>query len=112
DSDSNIEEDQRSSSEFLVDLNAEFHERALLANQDIVKYKGLNAKIDVLTKKIDDMSKGKSDKGLVAESFDCDEESVSFDGEGVIKVKAFMAIAEDEPSVGKVDVRLGRWVDI
>ncbi|GKA88361.1 hypothetical protein Tco_0810125 [Tanacetum coccineum] len=33
DSDSDIEEDQRSSSEFLADLNAEFHERALLANQ-------------------------------------------------------------------------------
>ncbi|GKF92859.1 retrovirus-related pol polyprotein from transposon TNT 1-94, partial [Tanacetum coccineum] len=33
DSDSNIEEEQRSSSEFLANLNAEFHERALLANQ-------------------------------------------------------------------------------
>ncbi|GJV97556.1 retrovirus-related pol polyprotein from transposon TNT 1-94 [Tanacetum coccineum] len=32
-SDFNIEEDQRSSSEFLADLNVEFHERALLANQ-------------------------------------------------------------------------------
>nr|GEU86404.1 retrovirus-related Pol polyprotein from transposon TNT 1-94 [Tanacetum cinerariifolium] len=32
-SDSDTEEDQRSSSEFLADLNAEFHERALLANQ-------------------------------------------------------------------------------
>ncbi|GJX11896.1 hypothetical protein Tco_0201755 [Tanacetum coccineum] len=32
-SDSDIKEDQRSSSEFLADLNAEFHERALLANQ-------------------------------------------------------------------------------
>ncbi|GKA88360.1 hypothetical protein Tco_0810124 [Tanacetum coccineum] len=33
DSDSDIEEDQRSSSEFLADLNDGFHERALLANQ-------------------------------------------------------------------------------
>ncbi|GJY18392.1 retrovirus-related pol polyprotein from transposon TNT 1-94 [Tanacetum coccineum] len=32
-SDSDIEEDHRSSSEFMADLNAEFHERALLANQ-------------------------------------------------------------------------------
>nr|GEZ14576.1 hypothetical protein [Tanacetum cinerariifolium] len=32
-SDLDIEEDQRSSSEFLVDLNAKFHERDLLANQ-------------------------------------------------------------------------------
>nr|GEY89699.1 hypothetical protein [Tanacetum cinerariifolium] len=33
DSDSDVEEDTRSSSEFLADLNAEFHDRALLANQ-------------------------------------------------------------------------------
>ncbi|GJZ78553.1 retrovirus-related pol polyprotein from transposon TNT 1-94 [Tanacetum coccineum] len=136
DSDSNVKEDQRSSSEYLVDLNEEFHERALLANQKRfykrsgrvgsakkpmdnnnqkdykVKYKGLNAKIAVLTKKIDAMSKGKSDKGLVAESFDCDEEPVSFDGEGVTKVKAFMDIAEDEPFVGKAGIRLGQWVKI
>nr|GEV06719.1 zinc finger, CCHC-type [Tanacetum cinerariifolium] len=28
------------------------------------------------------------------------------------KIKAFMAIAEDEPSVGKADARSGQWVDI
>ncbi|GJW92710.1 hypothetical protein Tco_0170263 [Tanacetum coccineum] len=33
DSDSDIEEDQKSSSEFLAVLNVEFHERALPANQ-------------------------------------------------------------------------------
>ncbi|GJZ07501.1 putative xyloglucan:xyloglucosyl transferase, xyloglucan-specific endo-beta-1,4-glucanase [Tanacetum coccineum] len=33
DSDSDVEEDQRTSNEFMVDLNAEYHERALLANQ-------------------------------------------------------------------------------
>ncbi|GJX84040.1 hypothetical protein Tco_0333521 [Tanacetum coccineum] len=33
DSDSDVEEDTRSSSEFLADLNVEFHDRALLANQ-------------------------------------------------------------------------------
>ncbi|GKF76121.1 hypothetical protein Tco_0225565, partial [Tanacetum coccineum] len=63
------------------------------------KYKGLKAKIAILTKKIDAMSKGKNKKGLVAESFDWDEESVSFEDEGVTKVKTFMVIAEDEPSV-------------
>ncbi|GKG45593.1 hypothetical protein Tco_0498039, partial [Tanacetum coccineum] len=33
DSDSDVEENTKSSSEFLADLNAEFHDRALLANQ-------------------------------------------------------------------------------
>ncbi|GKB92147.1 hypothetical protein Tco_0964419 [Tanacetum coccineum] len=33
DNDSDVEEDQRTSNEFMADLNAEYHERALLANQ-------------------------------------------------------------------------------
>ncbi|GKA93285.1 retrovirus-related pol polyprotein from transposon TNT 1-94 [Tanacetum coccineum] len=56
--------------------------------------------------------KGKSDKGLIAESFDWDEESVSSKYEGTTKIKAFIAIAEDEPSVGKADARSGQWVEI
>nr|GFD28575.1 hypothetical protein [Tanacetum cinerariifolium] len=44
--------------------------------------------------------KEKSKKGLLAESFDWDEESVSLDDEGSTKIRAFMAIVEDEPSVG------------
>ncbi|GJX29580.1 retrovirus-related pol polyprotein from transposon TNT 1-94 [Tanacetum coccineum] len=32
-SDSDVEEDQRTNNEFMADLNAEYHERALLANQ-------------------------------------------------------------------------------
>ncbi|GKG57477.1 hypothetical protein Tco_0584903, partial [Tanacetum coccineum] len=44
---------------------------------------GLKAEIAVLTKKINAINKEKSKKGLVAESFDCDEESVSFDDEGI-----------------------------
>ncbi|GKA90681.1 hypothetical protein Tco_0812551 [Tanacetum coccineum] len=73
------------------------------------KYKGLKAKIDVLTKNIDAMSKGKSEKGLVAESFEWDEESVSSEDEGTTKIKAFMAIAEEEPSVGKASARFGHY---
>nr|GEU54715.1 hypothetical protein [Tanacetum cinerariifolium] len=78
DSDSDVEEDTMSSGKFLADLNVEFHDRALL---------------------------GKIEKGLVAESFDWDEESVSFEDERVTKVKAFIAIVEDELSVGKADAR-------
>ncbi|GKA94449.1 reverse transcriptase domain-containing protein [Tanacetum coccineum] len=63
-SDSDVKEDTKSSNEFLADLN-----------DYKGKYKGLKAEIAILTKKIDAMSKGKSEKGLVAESFDRDEES-------------------------------------
>ncbi|GKE88347.1 hypothetical protein Tco_1565822, partial [Tanacetum coccineum] len=111
DSDSDIKEDQRTSNEFMAYLKAEFHERALLANQKMFykrsgwvgparkpidksketyitcgklgKYKGLKAEMTVLTKRIDDLTKGKSkkgknekgksDKGLIDELFDWDE---------------------------------------
>ncbi|GJU47051.1 retrovirus-related pol polyprotein from transposon TNT 1-94 [Tanacetum coccineum] len=69
----------------------------------------------VLTKRIDDLTKrknekgknekGKSYKGLIAESFNWDEKSVSSKDEGTTKIKAFMSIAEDEPSVGKAGAR-------
>ncbi|GJS40086.1 retrovirus-related pol polyprotein from transposon TNT 1-94 [Tanacetum coccineum] len=57
DSDSNAEEDQRTSNEFMVDLNAEI--------DDLTKRKSKKGKSD----------KEKSEKGLIAESFDWDEES-------------------------------------
>ncbi|GJT88103.1 hypothetical protein Tco_1069820 [Tanacetum coccineum] len=64
------------------------------------KYKGLIAEMAILN------------KGLIADSFDWDKESVSLKDEGTTKIKAFMAIAEDEPSVGKADARFGQWVEI
>ncbi|GKC72453.1 hypothetical protein Tco_1118336 [Tanacetum coccineum] len=41
-----------------------------------------------------------------------DEESISSEDEGTTKIRDFMAIVEDEPSVGKADARFGQWVDI
>ncbi|GJZ78799.1 retrovirus-related pol polyprotein from transposon TNT 1-94 [Tanacetum coccineum] len=76
------------------------------------KYKGLKAEKAVLTKRIDAMTKGKSEKGLIAESFDWDDEFVSSDDERSTKIRAFMPIAEEEPLVGKADARSGQWVDI
>ncbi|GJV49782.1 hypothetical protein Tco_0927546 [Tanacetum coccineum] len=90
DSDSDVEEDLRSSSEFIAILNTEYHERALLANQKRF-YKR---------------------PGVIAEIFDWDEESISLEDEGTTKIKAFMAIAEEDPSVGKADARSGQWVEI
>ncbi|GJR59339.1 retrovirus-related pol polyprotein from transposon TNT 1-94 [Tanacetum coccineum] len=164
DSDSDVEEDQRTNNEFVVDLNTEYHERALLANQK--RFYKRSKSVGSARKPIDKTKetcfacgkmghfqkdwpsnktstppypssnnsfnkpkaytppfnqtssqnscnhqkdyKGKY-KGLKAEM---DDESVSSDDEGSTKIKAFMEIAEDEPSVGKVDARSGQWVDI
>ncbi|GKD74804.1 hypothetical protein Tco_1333086, partial [Tanacetum coccineum] len=80
--------------------------------KDMGKYKALKAELALFTNKINVVSKNKSEKGLVAELFDWDEESLSFEDEGVTKVKAFIVIAEDEPAVGKDDARSGQWVEI
>ncbi|GJW10605.1 reverse transcriptase domain-containing protein [Tanacetum coccineum] len=136
DSGSDVEEDTMSSSEFLADLNDEFHERALLVNQKrfykrsgkvgsarkpmdksnetgfaygkLGKYKGLKAKIVILTKKIDVMSKDKSEKELVAGVTDAEvasqEEMASFLLHGLVckahaiytsKRRAFWSLNED-----------------
>ncbi|GJS86082.1 hypothetical protein Tco_0752623 [Tanacetum coccineum] len=50
-------------------------------------------------------------KGLVAETFNWDEEEVS-DEEEVTQVKVLMALTDDELTVGKSHVRNGKWVDI
>ncbi|GKF46463.1 hypothetical protein Tco_0136265, partial [Tanacetum coccineum] len=42
------------------------------------------------------MSKGKSEKGLVAESFDWDEEYVSFKDEGVTRVQRLLSMTDGE----------------
>nr|GEW30811.1 retrovirus-related Pol polyprotein from transposon TNT 1-94 [Tanacetum cinerariifolium] len=50
-------------------------------------------------------------KGLVAETFDWDDEEVSNE-EKVTQVKVMMALADDELTVGKSHARNGEWVDI
>ncbi|GKC57857.1 retrovirus-related pol polyprotein from transposon TNT 1-94, partial [Tanacetum coccineum] len=60
------------------------------------KYKGLKAEIDILTKNIDAISKGKNKKGLVAKSFDSDKESVSSKDERVTKVHRLLSMTDGE----------------
>nr|GEY88027.1 retrovirus-related Pol polyprotein from transposon TNT 1-94 [Tanacetum cinerariifolium] len=50
-------------------------------------------------------------KGLVAETFNWDEEEVS-DDEEVTQVKLLMALADDELTVVKNHARNGEWIDI
>ncbi|GJY29773.1 hypothetical protein Tco_0405540 [Tanacetum coccineum] len=80
---SDDEIDERTSEEYLRDLDIEFHERALLANS----------------------------KRLVAKTFDWDKEEVSNDEE-MTQVKVLMALADDELTVGKNHARNGKWIDI
>nr|GEW62213.1 hypothetical protein [Tanacetum cinerariifolium] len=163
DSDSDVEEDQKTNNEFMADLNTKYHERALLANQK--RFYKRSERVGSARKPIDKtnetcfacgktshfkktahetkhplhpihpqtnhstnsnhthypstkhlpitleksekgkVNKGKSEKGLIAESFGWDEESVSSEDEETTWVRAFMEIAKDEPSVGKADAR-------
>ncbi|GJY98486.1 hypothetical protein Tco_0515396 [Tanacetum coccineum] len=52
-----------------------------------------------------------NNKGLVAETFDWDEEEVS-DDEEVTQVNVLMALADDELTVRKNHARNGEWIDI
>nr|GEW00310.1 hypothetical protein [Tanacetum cinerariifolium] len=73
-----------------------------------VRYKALKAEPHLLTQKTKVVSKQKNRKGLVAESFDWDEESLSHEDEITTTVKASMAIVKDERTVGKTDARSGQ----
>ncbi|GJS45128.1 retrovirus-related pol polyprotein from transposon TNT 1-94 [Tanacetum coccineum] len=102
------------SNESMADLNAEYHEQALMANKKSF-YKRSGRRIDDMTKGKSEKGKKekeKSEKGLIAESFDWDDESVFSNDEGTTKNREFMAITQDEPLVGKADERSGKWVDI
>ncbi|GJX40062.1 hypothetical protein Tco_0255052 [Tanacetum coccineum] len=100
DSDSDVEEDTKSSNELLANLNAEFHDRALLSNQK--RYYQRSGRVGSAKKPIDKTKET---------CFACSK-LVSSKDEGVTKVKAFMAFAEEEPFVGKNDARSGQWVEI
>ncbi|GJW64552.1 hypothetical protein Tco_0116436 [Tanacetum coccineum] len=83
------EEDTRSSQEYINDLEEEYQARALLAES---KSSSASAPSS---------SSGKN-KGLIAKTYDWDEEEVSSDDNEVTKVKALMALAdEDRVSVSK-----------
>ncbi|GJW58665.1 retrovirus-related pol polyprotein from transposon TNT 1-94 [Tanacetum coccineum] len=95
DSDLDVEEDTRSSNEFLADLNVEFHDKALLANQK--RFYKRSGRVGSAKKPMD-----KSNEICFA----CGK-LLSSEDEGTTRVNTFMAIAEDEPSVGKAYARSG-----
>ncbi|GKA00810.1 retrovirus-related pol polyprotein from transposon TNT 1-94 [Tanacetum coccineum] len=116
---SDDEVDERTSEEYLRDLDIEYHERALLENSKcFIKRRTISQvkrqmKIlnitNVATKKFQkDYKAGyKKMKAKLALL----EAKVS-DKEEVTKVKVLMALVDDELTVGKCHARNGEWVDI
>nr|GEV72987.1 hypothetical protein [Tanacetum cinerariifolium] len=94
DSDSDVKEDHRTNNEFMADLNAEFRERALLANQK--RFYKRSGRVGSTKKPLDKTKET---------CFACGKL-------GSTKNNEIMEITEDEPSVGKANARLGQWVDI
>ncbi|GJV58772.1 hypothetical protein Tco_1464872 [Tanacetum coccineum] len=125
---SDDEVDERSSEEYLKDLDIEYQERALLANSKRfikketisqkdykAEYKKMKAKLALFEASPSSSQNPKTfqpkNKGLVAETFHWDEEEVS-DDEEVTQVKVLMALADDELTVGKSHAHNDEWVDI
>ncbi|GJZ98867.1 hypothetical protein Tco_0671320, partial [Tanacetum coccineum] len=79
------------------------------------EYKKMKAKLELLEASPSNSQNLKTfqpkNKGLVAKTFDCDEEEVSNEEE-VTQVKVLMALADDELTVRKIHARNGEWVDI
>ncbi|GJS70780.1 hypothetical protein Tco_0703621 [Tanacetum coccineum] len=90
--DLDIKEDQRTNNEFMADLNAKITRENI---RDLAEMVVLTKRIDDLTKGNNEKgknTKGKSEKGLIAESFDYHEESVSSEDKGTTKDRALMAL--------------------
>ncbi|GJX85427.1 retrovirus-related pol polyprotein from transposon TNT 1-94 [Tanacetum coccineum] len=78
------------------------------------KYHKVKAKLALLSSSAStpSSSSGKN-KGLIAETYDWDDEEVSSDENEVTKVKALMALTDEERvSVGKESARNGDWTKI
>ncbi|GJS51521.1 putative reverse transcriptase domain-containing protein [Tanacetum coccineum] len=103
------EEDTRS------DLHLSEHKPELRHTKDFeAKYNKVKANLALLSSSTSapSSSSGKN-KGLIAESYDWDEEEVSSDENEVTEVKALMALADEERIyVGKESSKNGKWTKI
>nr|GEY96334.1 retrovirus-related Pol polyprotein from transposon TNT 1-94 [Tanacetum cinerariifolium] len=110
----NDELDERSSEEYLEDLEIEYHERALLKDYK-AEYKKMKVKLSLLEASPSSSQNPKTfqpkNKGLVDETFNWDEEEVS-GKEEVTQVKVLMALADNELTVVKNHARNDEWVNI
>ncbi|GJR45211.1 retrovirus-related pol polyprotein from transposon TNT 1-94 [Tanacetum coccineum] len=79
------------------------------------EYKKMKAKLALLETNASTFQNPKTsqskNKGVVAETFDLDEEEV-LDNEELTQVKVLMALADDELNMGKNHAHNGEWIDI
>nr|GEU51124.1 hypothetical protein [Tanacetum cinerariifolium] len=99
--------DERSSEEYLRDLELKFYQRALLANSKHFIKKKNKFSSQNANENTDCYKCGNK----VAETFDWDEEKV-FDDKEMTQVKVLMALADDELTVRKNHARNGESIDI
>ncbi|GJX67779.1 hypothetical protein Tco_0303506 [Tanacetum coccineum] len=126
---SDDEVDERTSEEYLRDLDIEFHERALLPNSKLSNFSSVSKGFQPnFTPKLiqssqqtqnsqpepkiqkDYKTEYKKMKAILA-LLEANEEEVS-DDEELTEVKVLMALADDELTVGKNHARNGEWIDI
>ncbi|GJW05185.1 retrovirus-related pol polyprotein from transposon TNT 1-94 [Tanacetum coccineum] len=95
---SDDEVDERTSEEYLIDLDIEFHERDLLANSKCFIKRKNNFSVQKQMKTLNVTNVAKKDGEEVSD----DEEET--------RVQVLMALANDELSVGKNHARNGEWI--
>nr|GEU30720.1 hypothetical protein [Tanacetum cinerariifolium] len=104
---SDDEVDERSSEEYLRDLDVEYQERALLANSKHFIKRNNNFSCQQANENTECYKCGNK----VVEIFNWDEEEV-FNDKEVTQVKVLMALADHELIVRKSHAQNGEWVDI
>ncbi|GJX94418.1 hypothetical protein Tco_0349004, partial [Tanacetum coccineum] len=109
------EEDVRTSEKYLKDLDLDSQNEPKIKKDYKTEYKKIKGKLALLEASPSTSQSSKTfqskNKCLVVETFDWDEEEVS-DDEDMTQVKALMALADDELSVGKNNARNGKWIGI
>nr|GEZ42759.1 hypothetical protein [Tanacetum cinerariifolium] len=111
------EEDTRSSHEYLNDLEEEYQARTLLAKSKRffkkAKYNKVKAKLALLSLS-SSASKASmvKNKGLIAESYERDEEEVSSNENEMVEVKVLMALVEENDAVSKKGAKNNEWLKI
>ncbi|GKA49056.1 hypothetical protein Tco_0742014 [Tanacetum coccineum] len=108
------EQDTRSSHEYLNDLEEEYQARTHLAKSKRffkkAKYNKVKAKLALLSSSAS--ASMVKNKGLIAKSYELDEEEVSSDDNEMVEVKVLMALAEENDAVSKEGAKNGEWVKI